>query len=133
MPRQEITKMKRILLDTNFFMVPFQLHINIFSELERVVDEQFELFTLTPLKGELETIARSGKGKDKSAAQLATQIARGVKSVETDKKGDAAILDYAKTNKDVIVATNDSDLRKRLKAAGVRTIFVRGRNKLEME
>ena len=125
--------MKRILLDTNFFFVPFQVGVNIFTEFERVVDEQFELFTLTPLKGELETIARSGKGKDKSAALMAIQLARGIKILETDKKGDAAVLDYAKANKDVIVATNDSDLRKRLKAVGVRTIFVRNRSKLEIE
>jgi len=125
--------MKRILLDTNFFMVPFQLGVNIFSEFERVMEEPFELMTLSPMKGELEKLARSGKGKDKSAARLAIQIALGIKAEAAAGSGDAAIIAYARKHKDLIVATNDSGLRKALKSFGVPTMFVRNRSKLEIE
>jgi len=125
--------MKRILIDTNFFLTPFQLGVNIFSELERVVDEPFELFTLSPLKCELEKLAKSGKGADKSAAQLAIQLARGISVEDWPEGGDAGILSYVKKKKDVTVATNDSNLRKALKSMKIPTIFVRNNSKLEME
>lgn len=125
--------MKRILLDTNFFFVPFQLSINIFSEIERVVDESSELITLSSAKGELERIAKNGRGDDKASARLALQLAKNIRVIDTPHLGDKAVLAYAKANKDVIVATNDSELRKKLKADKTRTIFVRDKKKLEIE
>jgi len=125
--------MKRILLDTNFFLVPFQLSVNIFGEFERIMLEPFELFTLSPLKGELEKLAKSGKGQDKSSAQLALQIASNITVIDSPGAGDDAIIQYAKANKGIIVATNDSALRKALHSLNIKTIFVRNKSKLEIE
>lgn len=125
--------MKCILIDTNFFLAPFQLGVNIFSEFERIMNEPFELMTISSVKAELEKLVKSGKGQDRSSAQLATQIARNIPVVEVAGRGDDAIITYAKNNKDVMVATNDAGLRKALKGIGVRTIFVRNRSKLEIE
>jgi rRNA-processing protein FCF1 len=124
--------MKKILLDTNFLMVPFQLGINIFSEFDRVMQKPYQLITLKAVKDELEKIAKTGKGSDKSAAALGIQLARNIEVIDSDKKGDGAILDYAKAT-ECIVATNDSELRKGLGKAKVQTIFVRNRSKLEIE
>ncbi len=125
--------MKKILLDTNFFLVPFQLGVNIMSELDRVMQEPYQMMTIKPVKEELEKLARTGKGDDKSAARLAVHLARNIDVEEAPGKGDDAILDYTRSREDVIVATNDSDLRKRLRKAKVKTIFVRNRSVLETE
>ncbi len=128
-------KMKKILLDTNFFLTPFQMGVNILSELDRVIDEPHELMTLAPMKAELEKLAKSGKGDDKLSAKLALTLARNIPVVDAPGSGDRAIIDYVKAAKpgDLIVATNDSALRKTLKALRVRTVFVRNRSKLELE
>lgn len=125
--------MKRVLLDTNFFLVPFQMGVNIFSEIERVVNEPFELMTISPIKVELENLAKSGKKDEQSVAKLAIELARNIRVVETTNEGDDAIVGYAVSHKDVIVATNDSALRKRLKALTVNTIFVKNKSKLEID
>jgi len=125
-------KPKQLLLDTNFFLAPFQTGINIFSELERIMPEPFELMTITPVKKELEKIIKSGKGDDKIAARLGTELARNIKVVDAEGIGDQAIIDYAKSNK-IIVATNDSALRKELTKLKTRTIFIRNNSKLEIE
>ncbi len=125
--------MKRILLDTNFFLVPFQLGINIMSEFDRIMQEPYQMMTLMPVKDELEKLARSGKGADRSAARLGTHLARNMEVVDAKGKSDDAIVDYAKSREDVLVATNDSALRKRLKKENIQTIFVRNRSKLEIE
>lgn len=129
-------KMKKVLLDTNFFLAPFQLGVNILSELDRVVDEPHELMTLSPMKAELEKLAKTGKGDDKLSAKLALELARNIQVIDAPGSGDRAILDYAKAQterKDLMVATNDSALRKSLKTLKIRTVFVRNRSKLELE
>jgi hypothetical protein len=127
--------MKKILLDTNFFLVPFQLGVNIMTELERIMQEPFELMTLKPINDELESLAKKGRGDDKVCAQLGLQLARSitVEEVAKTEKTDDSILLYATQRKDVIVATNDSALRKKLKVQKVRTIFVRNRSTLDTE
>lgn len=125
--------MKRVLIDTNFFFVPFQLGVNIFSEFERIMCEPFELMTLSSVKSELERLTKSAKGQDRSSAQLAVQLARNIRVELAIGSGDQAIINFVKAHDDIIVATNDSDLRKKLKSLKVSTIFVRGRKKLEIE
>jgi uncharacterized protein len=124
--------MKLILLDTNFFLAPFQTGVDIFSELDRIVNEPFRIITISPVIGELERLSKTAKGEDRSSAKLALELAKGVDIIDYPGLGDEAIIDFARKNK-VIVATNDSALRKRLKAAKIRTIFVRNRSKLEIE
>jgi hypothetical protein len=125
--------MKKILLDTNFFLVPFQMGVNIMTEFERIMEEPFELMTISTVKKELESLARNGKGDDKACAKLATELARNIRVEEYPGDGDDSILVYARLHKDTIVATNDSTLRKRLRGERVQTIFVRNRSKLEIE
>lgn len=124
---------KKILIDTNFFLVPFQVGVNILSEFERVMTEPFQLMTISPVKKELENLAENGKGDDKISARLGLELARNVTVVGAQGQGDDAIVDFASTTKDIIVATNDSRLRKRLKGKGVKTIFVRNKSTLEVE
>jgi hypothetical protein len=125
--------MKKILLDTNFFMVPFQLGVNIMSEFERIMNEPFQLMTISPIKKELEHLARSGKGDDKLSAKLGSELARNIAVIDYSGQGDEAIVSFATTTKDIMVATNDSALRKRLKKEAIPTIFVRNKSKLEIE
>jgi len=124
--------MKKILLDTNFFLVPFQLGVNIISEFDRIMEEPYQMMTLQPMKDELEKLASAGKGDDKNSARLGAHLARNIEVAEAGGKGDNAIVDYAKSHEDVLVATNDSALRKRLREFKIRTIFVRNRSKLEI-
>ncbi|MBN2517794.1 MAG: nucleotide-binding protein [Candidatus Altiarchaeota archaeon] len=122
-----------VLLDTNFFLVPFQLGVNIFSELDRVLQTNYTLVTLSPQLDELTRLSKDAKkGSDKTAARIGLELARGMRVIESPLKGDEAILDFAKRNK-CIVCTNDSELRKKLKGMRTRTIFVRNRQKLALE
>jgi len=125
--------MKKILLDTNFFLVPFQQGVNILSEFDRIMQEPFMLMTLNPLIDELERLATNGKGDDKISAKLGTQLARNIEVEDAPGKGDDAIINFVKGKEGIIVATNDSDLRKRLKKEKIQTIFVRNKSKLEKE
>ncbi|RLB14928.1 MAG: nucleotide-binding protein [Deltaproteobacteria bacterium] len=127
---------KKILLDTNFLMIPYTENIEIFQEIERLVLEKYELFTLTGVVEELKRIEKDkrSKGRDKIASRVALQLIekKNIKVIESHGRVDRFIIDFAQRNKkDVIICTNDKRLRKKLKKLNVSTICMRGRNRLE--
>lgn len=118
--------MRRIILDTNFLMVPYQFKVDIFSELERICHFNYEIYILHQSLNELKGILLKGSGKDKKAAKLALKLveAKKIKIIGSDNKYvDNLILE--KLHGDDIVATQDALLKKRLLKKGLSVIILR--------
>ena len=110
---------RKIILDTNFLLIPGQFGVDIFSEIDRLCDFKHELVVVPETLIELESIIK-GKGskKDKMAAGLGLQLmkkhkVKTLKYRKLYKRADEAIISVAAT--DGFVATQDNGLRKRLK------------------
>jgi rRNA-processing protein FCF1 len=96
------------------------------------MEEDYELITLNPVIEELKKITKS-RGKDAVAAKIALELIerKDVKIINTnEKKVDNAIVVIA--DKDTIVATNDRELRQRLKHKSIKTIYLRNKKFLEI-
>lgn len=143
--------MKRILIDTNMLLVPGQHTVDIFTELDRIIDEPYELAILQGSIRELDNIASgatSASAEDRRAAKLARLLVehqerrdwaastgsqcKGLKILggSADQHVDDAILAIA--DDDTLVATNDGGLKRRLLERGIRVIFLRNRNCLAL-
>ena len=125
---------EKIVLDTNFLLVPGRFKVDIFSELRRGLDSQFELYIPDICLGELQKLA-SGRGKVGSEAKLGLKLAekKGVKVMDTGRKGHADDIIVALAEKErFITATQDLSLAKRLKGKGLRVIVLRGKSHLEV-
>jgi rRNA-processing protein FCF1 len=111
--------MIKIILDTNFVVIPFQFHVDIYEEIARIVDEAYEL--VFP-KICLRELARLNFGK--AALQLMKK--KNVKIVEIPlaKTIDDSIISYAKENGG-IVATLDAELKKKARKMLVTVITLR--------
>ncbi len=124
--------MKKIILDTNFVLIPAQFNVDIFSEIDRICNFEYSLCVLDKTFDELKNIIEKQRGKHKQAALLALKLlkAKKVKVVRTkeDKSVDELLIDLAK-DKDVIVATQDRLLKKKLKKP---VIMLRQRRYLKM-
>lgn len=112
--------MNKIILDTNFLLIPGQFKIDIFSEIERICDFKYNLFILDKSIGELNKIIQEQKGKAKSAAKLALTFINsgklGIINTETNNKDvDAIIVELSEKEK-IIVATQDQLLKRQLKS-----------------
>jgi len=122
-----MTKIKKVLLDTNFLMICFQFRVDIFSEIERICTFNYGLYVLDKTIGELKKIAEKQGGKHRDAAKIALQLLElekvGIIKTDSEKYTDDLILDYAK--KGYIVATQDKDLKRRLINHGVEVIMLR--------
>jgi rRNA-processing protein FCF1 len=122
----------KILLDTNFLvdLARFKIDLNALADL---LDEKCRMLVPEAVRTEL------GKIKSKYG-RVALKLVElyCIETIEYDsacKKTDDKIVDMAlnlgKESK-VLVATNDAKLRERLKALGVKTIYLRARKHLEI-
>ena len=111
----------KIILDTNFLLVPSQFNVDIFSEIDRVCNFSYGLFvvkeTITELKGI--TYSSKSSGKDKKAAKLALLLLKKLKvkivpfNRKVFKRADETIIAIA--DKECVVATQDIRLRRKLR------------------
>ncbi len=115
-----------IFLDTNFLMIPAQAGVDIYTEIDRICKFKYDLFVLRHSLDELDKLQKTGKGRDKAAAKLASHLvkAKNINVLSTAcNHVDDALIKIAKH--DGIVATQDKNLKKRLKKEGIKIITLR--------
>ncbi|MFC1722800.1 PIN domain-containing protein [Nanoarchaeota archaeon] len=127
--------MKQIVLDANFLMIPYQFKVDIFAEIERVMDEEFEIVTLDVVVDELIGLEEKENGRDKRAAKLGRSLleAKNIRVLKTEKNlnADNQIVNLAKSP-DIVVATQDRELKRILRENSAKIIVLRGKNHLEL-
>ena len=118
-------------------MIPAQFKVDIFSELNRLMIEPYEMFAFDSTIDELEKIS-SGKRKDRNAAKVALQLIKqkNLKSLPNsinEKYADNLILEGV-TSED-IVCTQDQALKRLLRSRhkGIRLIALKSKKYLGFE
>ena len=126
----------KVIADSNALFVPLQFKIDIFNELTRVLNRNFDLVLLSPVKRELETLAEKSSPKTRKNAVFALTIAEKCKYVKVPEKPkeltDDAIVRIAMQWK-APVFTNDKLLKKRLRDISLPVIYVREKSRLEID
>jgi len=126
----------KIILDANFLFVPLQLKIDIFQGITTLLNQRVEPVLLSTTCMELQKMAEKNSPKLRKQAMAALKLAEKCRIVDVEKK-------RGETNDDVIlrvatqwrstVATNDRELRRKLRSRDIPVIFLRGKNRLELE
>ncbi|MCW4046354.1 MAG: DNA-binding protein [Candidatus Bathyarchaeota archaeon] len=129
-------KTLKVILDSNALFVPLQFKIDIFRDLERLLNRRFELILLSPVKRELEVLAAEGSPKMRRNASFALGLAEKCRYVAVEEPASAladdVIVETAR-KWGVLVFTNDRLLRKRLRDINVPVIYVRQKSRLEID
>ena len=123
--------MKKIALDTNFLMIPWQFKVDIFSEFDRICNFNYKLYIFEESISELRNIIHKAKGKDKKAAQIALKLIKlkNINIINSEKKDvDSLILEN--TGEYDYVATQDMALKRELVKKGVSLIVLRSKKHL---
>jgi hypothetical protein len=145
------TSGKKVIVDTNALLIPGEFRVDIFDELARL--GYLDIIVPKVVLKELDRLRQSPglKGKDKIAANVGylllrmytdtpMQRAGGIlrcrisieEGEEEEEQGDTdEILAALAVKRKAAVLTNDETLRTKLSRAGVRTVYLRGRNRLE--
>ena len=124
---------KEVVIDTNFFMVPFQFNVDIITELEKILPS-YKLTTPSFVINELKGLKKNNKGKIRLNANLALKLANSSKveikdiSLLENETVDDALLRVSE-----VLATNDMELKKRAKAKGITIVYLRQKNYITVE
>ncbi|MBI4453720.1 hypothetical protein HY636_03690 [Candidatus Woesearchaeota archaeon] len=140
---------KKILLDTNFLMIPGNFGVDIFGEIERICTFNYKLYIIDKSIDELKSLpekAKNERTKTKTAVNIALALVNKLEKegklniipTKTDKElaekyanmyVDDIIKDLANDAHDeYIIATTDVELKKHLK----RVIILRQKSHLEL-
>ena len=115
-----------VLLDTSIVLVPFELKIDIGEEIKKLLMKQVKFAVLEPVLNEIKH-KKQGIGV-KILEKLNVSVIAYNKRVADD-----AIVEYATEHKNVIVATNDVELKQRLRKRNVPVIYVRGKSTVKLD
>ena len=124
---------KEVVIDTNFFMVPFQFNVDIITELEKLLPS-YKLTTPSFVINELKGLKKNNKGKIRLNANLALKLANSSKveikdiSLLENETVDDALLRVSE-----VLATNDIELKKRAKAKGITIVYLRQKNYITVD
>ncbi|MFX0096535.1 MAG: PIN domain-containing protein [Candidatus Hodarchaeota archaeon] len=125
-----------VLLDANFLMMSGQFKINIFSELDRIIQSKYVPVVLTQTINELERLLDNEKPKIRQQASLALRMVENCEVREAkclpNESVDSLIMRYAKENK-CVVSTNDKKLRKKLRKNLIAVVYLRKKAFLAMD
>ena len=124
---------KEVVIDTNFFMVPFQFNVDIITELEKVLPS-YKLTTPSFVINELKGLKKNNKGKIRLNANLALKLANSSKieikdiSLLENETVDDALLRVSE-----VLATNDIELKNRAKDKGITVAYLRQKRYIAVE
>lgn len=124
---------KEVVIDTNFFMVPFQFNVDIITELEKLLPS-YKLTTPSFVINELKGLKRNTKGKVRLNANLALKLANSSKveikdiSLLENETVDDALLRVSE-----VLATNDTELKNRAKEKGITVAYLRQKKYIAVE
>ncbi|MFA5764348.1 MAG: hypothetical protein WC915_06080 [archaeon] len=112
----------KVILDTNFLLTMIRYKIHAIDEINSQIPAEF--FTLSGILGELNALGKSDK-KIKKEVAIAKEIINknNVKIIESTMENvDNELITLSS---DYVIATNDRELRIKVKKNGGKTIFVK--------
>ena len=121
-----------ILIDTNFFFLPFYENIDIIEEIKKILETNhilnYRLVTLKKNIWEIENLMNKAKSeKWKKIYNLVLNYIRrnniDILESEIEERTDRLIVKFALSNKNTIVCTQDKILRKILRKLDIPVIF----------
>jgi len=114
----------KVLIDTNFFLIPGKFGVDFMKELERFGKP--ELYTLDLVLRELRMLA-DGKGKDSRNAKLGIELIQRKNVGILETKGNHADEEVERIAAEggFVVCTQDRDLQRRLRKEEIEVIFLR--------
>ena len=126
----------KVILDSNALFVPLEFKLDIFVEVEHLLNRNVDFVLLSPVKRELELLATKDSPKIRREAVYALKVAEKCKYVAVDEgeklSTDDVIIKVAKAWNSPVF-TNDRQLRRKLRDISVPVIYVRQKSRLEID
>ena len=125
-------KGKNVILDSSAIMMLFEFSIDLEEELTRLLGK-YHIIVPSPIVKELENLSKKEPGNKRMKAKASLKMIKSYDVVNVKNKiGDESVIELA-TQINGVVVTNDKELKQKLKEMSISVVFLRGKNKLEIE
>jgi len=137
MPKENTDKQPiKVIVDSNALFVPLEFKIDIYAELQRILNRNFRLTLISPVKRELEILSQKSSPKMRKNVTFALTFAEKCTYVKVSEKPneptDESILRVAQAWR-APVFTNDKILKRKLTDISIPVIYVRAKSRLEID
>jgi len=125
----------KLIFDTNFLFLPAKFHIDILAECMTLLGERVDPLLISQVHSELDRMAAGRSVKKSMQASLALEYAKHLRHATVEsgpKEGTDDVILRIAVEWGCVVATNDRELRKRLRDISVPVIYLRERSRLEL-
>jgi len=112
----------KILLDTNFLLTMVRHKIHGFDQINQKVPAEY--YTLSRVIYELKGLSKDDK-KVRNEARIVEEVLKNNCVKVLDSTMEDVDSELVELSKDYVIATNDRELRIRVKRAGGKTVFIR--------
>ena len=129
--RRRNNKLRCAVLDTNVLMYIYLEKVDVLPQLEYLGFSK--VFVPQTVVDELNRLKVSLTGKERLAANFALRLIESgeIEVIETEKKGDSALLEVAEKYGCYLI-TNDKSLRRRARDLGIPFGYIREMNRVEI-
>jgi len=125
----------KVVIDTNFLLIPVKFHIDIFSEISRLLCNcgNYELVIMGGTLKELENL-KEGKVALEILNSQKQRYKISIYEPKYECKVDDSILKFAlEENENCIICTNDRDLKRTLRKHNIPIITLKHNSKIDFE
>jgi len=123
---------EKIVLDTSFLVAAYELKVDVIEGIFNVCDFKYELFVLDGTINELERLINSSSLSRKQAAKYALKLIQSL-NIKVLKAEQEHVDDALVALKGYIVATEDAELKRRLRMIGVKILNIRQKKLVVLE
>ncbi len=123
----------KVLLDTNFLLLPFENHVDVFEEVGRLLNGKVEFLVLANTLRELKDLKGRHKLYGRAMMGFIVRQTGKFQIVKMQGKTDNMIVDYSIANNspDYYVATMDRKLKESLKKLKVKVIILKDKGRID--
>jgi len=124
----------RILVDTNFLLIPVRFKVDIFTGSADAVNDITEFYVSSRVLNEIQRLKERSKPSFVKELRLAETYAGQCTLIEDPSDGevDDSLVSLA-SREGMVLGTTDSELRQKARNAGVKVIYLRQRNYLVLD
>jgi len=130
-----LSKAFTVIFDTSMLMSCFEKPVDVIGRVEELLEAKINPAILRSQLAELEGLAKSTRSKASRIARAVLELVEEKFAIIDDPGGkpvDDLIVEEA-SQRGFMVATNDVELRRRLRRLGVAVVYLRRDGKLEVE
>ena len=124
----------KLLVDTNFLLIPVRFKVDIFEESQNAVNDVVEFYVSSRVLAEIQILKARSKGSFVRQLKLAERLSENCTVINDDSstKVDQSLINLA-IREEMMIGTADAELRQNARKAGVKVVYLRQKRYLVLD